>query len=110
MQANTALWTSAVASVFLSVTLGAAQAQNSPCRAFEHVNFQGRSIGLAAGDSDNVPASMNDTISSFQIDRGCTVRAFEHVNFQGRSKTWTGNTNVDASWNDIISSWKCECA
>jgi hypothetical protein len=93
----------------IGLDLRAAQAQAWACTAYEHANFGGSSRGLPAGGRAS-RSGIDNKISSFRIVRGCHVDAFEHGNFQGPSSRWTGDVPfVGRNWNDLITSWKCEC-
>jgi len=62
----------------------------------------------------------NDVFSSLRVYGKCTLEVFEHRDFNGQSKEYYGGDDEDsyrtyelwtgtATWDDKISSWKCNC-
>jgi len=66
-------------------------------------------------DGDEVPRiqpwdSWNDEASSAVVEPGCILRLYEHVNYGGDKFVFpAGNNNFVSTWNDELSSYKCNC-
>jgi len=86
-----------------------AQARADVACFFEHVNFQGRRLCLAAGQraASLVALSLNDTFSSAIIPPGLRVAMCEHHKFEGRCihlERSVSNFATLGDWNDKVSS------
>jgi hypothetical protein len=100
------------------------------CRLWQHRDMQGARMSILNEDSvsfahNNEQASTgwrevdpnwNDQASSALVPPRCDLIVWEHMEGDGASKTWHGGVNglnvnyVGDSWNDRISSARCNCA
>jgi Syncollin/Beta/Gamma crystallin len=96
------------------VTLAAeANARADTCaRLYEHAGFGGEVKYVESGsDVTYIGNLWNDKVSSVQVTAGCTLNVWEHANYGGRHSTYGGRIPyVGDDWNDIISSFTCDCA
>jgi Peptidase inhibitor family I36 len=79
---------------------------------YADANLKGATL-VSMGPADNsqtVPATFNDVMSSVAVSPGCTVMAYADGNYGGQVVTFTQTTEiVPASMNDQMSSYKCTC-
>lgn len=103
----------------LVLTAGTASAQNwgrpsIPARGacfYEHADFDGRYFCAPVGSAtEQVPASINDRISSIRVFGNAEVIVFRNRNFDGQSRTFTSNVKDlrSAGFNDRLSSFRVD--
>jgi hypothetical protein len=101
-------------------------AADAGCNLFEHRDYggaswymepyerlimvEGESVGNSTSGNTYYEPSWNDSVSSFQLDSGCTLSLWEHVNEDGaRFRTSRSYTYVGGDWNDEASEALCTC-
>jgi len=78
---------------------------------YKDANFQGEYFCLQAGEEVNVPADMNDQISSIRTFGGVEVMVYQNRGFNGRSQRFGDVRNLqEEGWNDRLSSLRVEAS
>ncbi len=81
------------------------------CTLYEHTRYKGEAYFLDSGEESNaLPGSWNDRVSSVKVDRGCKLTVYQHRKYAGDRRAFTGDaSDVGSLWNDEISSARCSC-
>lgn len=89
-----------------------AHAQSRPknaCIVYEKFNFTGKSWGVPRNGS-TARSNASNRISSVRVQPGCVMIAFGELNFRGPSVQFSRDTPaINATWNNVISSYRCPC-
>jgi len=106
-----------MAGAILTLVAGQAEAQRwgrestprSGACFYRDANFQGEYFCLRAGEEVDVPADMNDQISSIRTFGGVEVTVYQNRGFNGRSQRFGDVQNLqNEGWNDRLSSVRVE--
>lgn len=83
----------------------------APCEIFEHKNFAGHSIAVAANQSLPRLGTLNDRVSSIKIASQCLLVAYADEDYRGMTTTFgPGDWEMlPDGWDDQISSLHCNC-
>lgn len=100
------------AGMLLSASAAYAQSDLA-CVLYEHDGFNGRRLGLAAGEEVSFRSGQfwNDRASSVRVARGCVLIAYQDTRMNGRVAEIDQNIRAlkRIGWNDRISSAACDC-
>ncbi|MDC3988703.1 peptidase inhibitor family I36 protein [Polyangium jinanense] len=92
----------------------AAQAQARTCAyLYDDETFRGEVLEVQSGPKvPDIGSQWNDRVSSWKVERGCTLTVWHDTNFGGSSTTLREGHYpfMRERWNNSISSYHCMCS